>query len=388
MKKSRWRFFAAGCIIAVGFCFVTGMYLFTLSDKSASEKDFIEYWAVGQQLIHGANPYDAAATLRLERNVGLDRSQPKITFSPPVTFFLLLPLGLLSAKTGLILWSLALLGGLSASIWLLWVINGRPNSRLHLFGWIFPPALACLAVGQLSIFFLLGIALFLYLHESHPFLAGMALLPCAMKPHLFVPFTIALLLWVVSRKAYRLLAGISAALVAGCALTFCFDPHVWLQYEQMMSTGKALNVYAPTLSATLRALIDRNAVWPQFVLEVFGCSWTLWYFWTRRTHWNWMDQGMLLLLVSVSCAPYAWFFDEAVLLPAVLAGLYRAVDSGRSLLPLGLIAGIALIEVYGNVQITSLFYVWTAPAWLGWYIYANGKRSTPAIEILGDSQPS
>jgi hypothetical protein len=101
-----------------------------------------------------------------------------------------------------------------------------------------------------------------------------------------------------------------------------------------------------------------------------------------------MDQGMLLLLVSVSCAPYAWFFDEAVLLPAVLAGLYRAVDSGRSLLPLGLIAGIALIEIYGNVQITSLFYVWTAPAWLGWYIYANGKRSTPAIEILGDSQPS
>jgi hypothetical protein len=380
VKKSCWRLFAAGSIIAAGFCFVTGMYVFTLNDKSASEKDFIEYWAAGQQLIHGANPYDAEATLRLERNVGLARSKPKITFSPPVAFFLVLPLGLVSAKTALIVWSLALLGGLSASIWLLWLINGRANSRLHLIGWIFAPALACLAVGQLSIFCLLGIVVFLYLHKSCPFLAGVALLPCAMKPQLFVPFTIALLLWVVSRKEYRLLAGISAALAASCALTLYFDPHVWLQYQQMMRTGEALNVYSPTLSATLRLLVDRNAMWPQFALEIFGCSWTIWYFWTRRTHWNWMDQGMLLLLVSVSCAPYGWFFDEAVLLPAVLAGLYRALDSGRSLLPLGLIAGIALIEVYGNVQITSPFYVWTAPAWLGWYIYANGKRGTPTIE--------
>jgi hypothetical protein len=363
------------------------MYVFTLTDKMASEKDFIEYWGAGQQLIHGANPYDANAILRLERNVGLNRSKPKITFSPPV-FFFVLPLGLVSAKTGHILWSVALLGGLSAAIWLLWLINGRPNSSLHLVGWIFAPALACLSVGQLSIFFLLGISIFLYLHETHPFLAGIALLPCAMKPHLFLPLTIALLLWVVSRKGYWLLAGISAALAVSCAITLCFDPHVWLQYQQMMSRGEAFNVYSPNLSATLRVfgrLIDSNAVWPQFVLEGIACSWTFWYFWTRRTHWVWMDQGMLLLIVSVTCAPYAWFFDEAVLLPAVLAGLYRAVDSGRSLLPLGLIAGIALIEVYGNVQIRSPFYVWTAPAWLGWYIYASGERSTPAIEISGES---
>jgi hypothetical protein len=92
-----------------------------------------------------------------------------------------------------------------------------------------------------------------------------------------------------------------------------------------------------------------------------------------------MDQGLLLLLVSVACAPYAFFFDETILLPAVLVALYRAAQSGRSLLPLAIIAGAALIEVLAVVQITSPFYLWTAPAWLAWYLYAT--RSIPAKTI-------
>ena len=42
---------------------------------------------------------------------------------------------------------------------------------------------------------------------------------------------------------------------------------------------------------------------------------------------------MLLLLVSVMCRPYGWFFDETVLLPAVMTGVFRAKESGRSLIP-------------------------------------------------------
>jgi hypothetical protein len=73
--------------------------------------------------------------------------------------------------------------------------------------------------------------------------------------------------------------------------------------------------------------------------------------------------GLLLLLVSTTCTPYAWFRD-------------RVVDSGRSVLALGLIAGVALIEVFAEVKMTSLFYLWTVPAWLGWYLYA--ARATAA----------
>lgn len=88
MKRNPWRVLAAAAIVAAGVCFVTGVYVAGLSDKSATERDFIQYWAAGQQLVHGANPYDIAAILRIERAAGLDGNQPKVTFSPPVAFFL------------------------------------------------------------------------------------------------------------------------------------------------------------------------------------------------------------------------------------------------------------------------------------------------------------
>jgi hypothetical protein len=48
-------------------------------------------------------------------------------------------------------------------------------------------------------------------------------------------------------------------------------------------------------------------------------------------------------------------------------------------LPIGLIAGVALIEVAAKVPITSNFFLWTAPAWLAWYLYATWK-SNPQSE--------
>jgi hypothetical protein len=89
----------------------------------------------------------------------------------------------------------------------------------------------------------------------------------------------------------------------------------------------------------------------------------------------------LLLLVSAACTPYAWFSDEAVLLPAVMFGVYRALDSGRSLLPIGVFAGVALIEVLSVVKMTSPFYLWTVPAWFAWYLYATGAKRTQAVPI-------
>src|SRR5580698_978190 len=158
-KTSPMRVAAAASIVIAGFCLVTAILFISMSDKSAASRDFIEYWAAGQQLVHGANPYDRAAILHLESAVGLDDTEPRISFSPPVAFFLALPLGYVSAKAGIILWTLALIVSLSISIWILWILNGRPDSRLHLLGYVFAPAVACQMAGQLGTFLLLGITL-------------------------------------------------------------------------------------------------------------------------------------------------------------------------------------------------------------------------------------
>jgi Glycosyltransferase family 87 len=369
MKTNPLRIAAAVCLAAVG----VSILVFIARTNNASQRDFISYWAAGQQLVHGANPYDGDAVLRIESAVGFDRVEPLIMRNPPLAFLLAWPLGFVGSNVGIVLWFIVLLFSLVASIHMLWTLHGRPDNRLHLLGYCFAPVMGCLMLGQFGLFLLFGVVLFLFFHKSRPFLAGAALLLCAMKPHLFLPFGVALAAWGLSSKAYHILAGACAALLACCAVAFCIDRQGWSQYSLMMSHTGVKNVALFTLSKYFRLLVDRDAFWLQFLPQAAACVWTLWYFLTRRARWNWMDQGLVVLLVSVMCAPYAWFTDEAVLLPAVLVGVYRADESGRSLLPFGFLAGAAIVELLASVPIASLYFLWTTPAWLVWYLYATRK---------------
>jgi hypothetical protein len=384
MKSTPRRKLAAACIILAGFALVAVLFTLQVGNRQAANRDFIQYWAAGQQLVHGGDPYDPAAAFRLERSVGLEDDFPRLSISPPVIACLEWPLGFVDPKTGLIAWLLIQIACASLSIWMLWMLHGSPPTRLHLLGYGFAPILACMMAGQLGIFFLLAITLLLYFYRSRPFLAGAALLPCAMKPHLFVPFGLVLLLWMALRRQFRILAGCAAACAASCALASYLDPRIWSQYTRMMGSTAMFDVFIPTLSTVLRFAVDRHAVWLQFVPEALACVWAIGYLWVRRPVWDWRHHGLLVLLVSVACAPYAWFTDEAVLLPAVLAGLYAATELRRSLLPLALFGGVALIEVLRAVPLTSPYYLWTPLAWLAWYLYAtrSGVSGPGMREIL------
>jgi hypothetical protein len=375
-KKDPWRVAAAALIIAFGACLIAAIQFATQTDQKTTQRDYIQYWVIGQQLIHGADPYDVAALTQLEEKAGLGSDLPRISLSPPAVFFLMLMLGLVSPKTGYILWWFLQMGCLSVALWLLWRMNGRPDNRIHLFGYIFTPVLICLATGQLGIYLLLGIVLFLYFNETRPTLAGAALLPCALKPHLFLVFALVLMSWVVYRKAFRILLGFLASLTASCALVYCFDPHVWSQYFDKMRVTRVMQVYIPTFGDSLRFLVDRNSVWLQFLPALAGCVWALWYFLTRRERWDWINHGLLLILVSDVCAPYGFFNDECILLPLILVGLYRAVDFKRAFLLFAVLNGVALIEVWAGADMGSPYYLWSVPAWLAWYFYANGKWVT------------
>ncbi len=383
---SPWRLAAAVAMLAVGVSVLT----FAMQRNVAANRDFICYWAAGQQLIYHQNPYDSQAILRLERSAGFADTRPFFMRNPPLAFFLALPLGLIGEKTGAILWSLAIVAALMGSIRLLWILCGRPPDRLKLIGYIFPPALACLLAGQIAIFLLLSVTLFLYFHRSRPFFAGSVLILCALKPHLFLPLGVALIAWVVTVGAYRILIGAGAALLASLAIALYFDPAGWSHYAQMARGASLQQEFIPTLSFAFRMIVHRDAAWLQFLPALGGCVWALSYFRTRRRQWNWMDQGAVVLVASVMLAPYAWFTDEAIVLPAILASLYRASYAERSLVPFGCIAGVALIEVFCGVVVNSGFYIWTAPAWLAWYLHATHGTSLPplATDSLGPASPA
>lgn len=378
---------AAAGIIVAGACLVVAILVFGLNEKSATGRDFIQYWALEQQLAHGANPYDTAALFRVERSAGMSFPGALISLSPPVAFAYGLPLGWVSARTGLIFWMLLLLACIAVSIWVLWLLHGRPESRWHVIALGFPPALWCLISGQLGIFFLLDVVLFLYFVRSRPWLAGAALVLCALKPHLFLPLVVVLLLWSAVRRDFRVVAGFALALAVSCGFTLWVDPHVWHEYFQMMHTSGAADLFVPTVSMALRFGIHRGARWLGYIPEASACVWAAWYFLTRRECWDWNREGLLVLLVSVACTPYSFYSDQALLFPAVLIGLYKTEKrmAEKSVASLSLFVAIAIAGMVGfvfQIPMTSAFYVWTAPAWLLWYLYAT-RSGVPAESVQG-----
>ena len=377
------RKIAAAAIVAAGACLVTAILVLGLDNKTATDRDYIQYWALEQQYAHGANPFDAAAILRIQRAAGMDKPSVLMSLGPPVAFFFALPLGWVSAKTGLVMWMLLLMACMGASLWVLWLLHGRPESRWHLIGLGFPPALWCLISGQLGIFFLLDIVLFLYFIRRRPWLAGAALVLCALKPHLFLPCAVVLALWSLRRREMGVLGGFAAAVAVSCGLTLWIDPHAWGQYVRMLHTTPIMDQLLPTMSVGLRFLVDRHAHWIEFIPEAGACIWAGWYYITRREHWDWNREGMLLLLVGVVFSPYSWYSDQALLFPAVLAGLYRAQKSAPALALFGVVAGAGLVGVLAQIPMTSPYYMWTAPALLLWYLYAMRGHAAVADAAPG-----
>jgi hypothetical protein len=377
--------FLVVAICTAAFAFTTvGICASVLGSDAAGTRDFVEYWASGHQLAHHANPYDRDAILRLERSVGFPSNIPVlIMWNPPPALLLVLPLGFLGPTAAYLLWSLLLLACLVASVRMVWIMHGRPKNQVHWLGYSFAPALSCLLSGQVSIFVLLGLILFLHLHRSHPFLAGVSLWFCLLKPHLFLPFGIVLLVWAIITRSYKLLGGTAIALGLSTAIAFLLDPLVWVHYGQMMSTMSTARMQQqviPCLSIMLRWIISPKSMWLQYLPSAFGCIWALAYFRKHYEDWDWMEHGSVLMLVSVLLAPYSWLMDQAVLIPALLHAAY--LTRSRSLVAILALAS-AVIEIgvlRGLPLLHSASYLWTAPAWLAWYLYATKRRSTNAYE--------
>jgi hypothetical protein len=368
---------------AISFGITMQLFVFSLlKSDTVGTRDFSVYWATGQQLAHHANPYDADAMLRIERSLGFPPAMgPKFMRNPPWMLPVTLPLGFLGVRVASMIWSTLLLLCLVLSVRLLWALNGSPKSKRDWLGYAFAPGLLCLILGQSSIFALLGLVLFLRWHKSMPFLAGCALWLCLLKPHLFLPLGVVLLLWILISRSYWILFGATLTLGLSLVGMFLVDPLAWKQYSAMLHTSEIELDYIPCLSFLLRAWISPGSNWIQYVPSAFGCVWAIWYFWGRRRTWDWVEHSSRLILVSTLVAPYYWLFDQVVVMPALLQGAYAA--RSRDLL-LALAFASALIEgalFAGGAKPSAVYLwtLWTTPFWLIWYLVATAKKTQAAV---------
>jgi hypothetical protein len=357
--------------------------LLPLDRQTVARRDFIVYWATGQQLVHRGNPYDPAGINQIEHDAGFSGGTSYYMRNAPWALPLTLPLGFVGPMAAALPWSLLMLGLLIASVRILWKLFGGPRNNLIWLGYCFPPALWCVLLGQTSIFLLFGFTLFLRFHKTRPFAAGAALWLCSIKPHLFLPFAVVLLVWIFVARAWRILAGAATAFAAGALITTCIDPAAWSQYAYYIRTSVVTREFTPCLADLLRDSIRPTAEGLAFVPAALGCFWALAWFWPRRYDWDWLEQGGLLVLVSLLVAPFGWIFDQSLALPAVLWGASRT--SSQLLL-----SALALIYIGVEIQLVhfdlhSAAWLWTTPAWLAWVLFARASHPQPSIAPMAAS---
>jgi Glycosyltransferase family 87 len=364
----------AGISVAIAALFLCAV---PFAGHLAASRDFISYWSAGWQLVHHANPYDRAAVGNLEHAMGFDARGILVMRNPPWALPLAYPLGFLDLRVAVVLWTLLLVACLIVSVFIVHRLHDSPPNNIRWLGFAFTPAIICLIMGQTSLFVLLGLALFLRYHSSRPFAAGAALWFCALKPHLFLPFGIALLAWMVFTRAWKIAAGAAVTLAAATALGFLLAPHAWPDYIAMLRSPLVAGEAIPCIGNALGHWFFPAHHWTQYLPVALACLWAFGYYWRRCERWDWISNGSLLMLISLLLGPYVWLYDQCLLVPALLHAAYCA----RSRPPIGI---LSLLILSADLQlcflkVTSPLWIWTAPAWFAWYLLA--QRSTRKQEV-------
>lgn len=355
---------------------VLGIAMLLLTGNKAGGHDIVSYWAAAKQLHQGANPYDHAGVLALQRANGLPSGNDALMVrNPPPMLPIIAPLGYLSLRSASLFWSSMLLGAWVISCWLL---CKRRNRTLLLL--LFAPALLCIMAGQSAIFCLLGVVLFQRFLKSLPFVAGACLFLCALKPHLFVPAAGVFLAYCVFERHWRVLAGFVTALVGAAGIAFALDRQGWGQYQAMMAAEPLQREFIPCLGVALRTVLNAKP-WLQYVPCLIALALSLAFYARHRTRWNWFAFGPLLVAVSVVFAPYAWITDQVLLLPAV----WQLLDERFSFAHVfALISAVMAIQFLASVSLHSPWFLWSAPAWLAVCAYGVRKgtlrQEVPSIQ--------
>lgn len=373
-SRRDWVEFSIALVAGLGLA-VTAVFLCAvpLAGHMAASRDFISYWATGQQLVHGLNPYDGAAVTEIERAAGL-KAGTLLMRNPPWALPMAWPLGFLNLRIAALLWSLPLLGCLLISVWLVRGLHGSPPGPIHWLGVAFTPALICLTMGQTSLFALLGLALFLRYNQTRPFAAGMALWLCALKPHLFLPFAAALAVWIVVTRAWKMLAGAVLALGTSSAIAYLLAPHGWTDYLHLLRSPAVEKEFVPCLADAIRHWLWPQQAWTHFLPSLLASAWAIGYYWRRRTEWSWARNASPLMLVSLLTAPYCFVYDQGLAIPALMDAAYR---TRRRTLLIALALLIAALDAeLPGIRIVSAWYLWTAPAWCAWYYAALRDPAT------------
>ncbi len=368
-------------LIAAGLVVALAAGLLAAPDAARDpHTDFVAYWAVGRLHLAGRNPYDPAAVLATQREVGWQAPYPMMVWSPPWALPVYAAFGAVPyplARGAWLVGQLALTLGCGLALWRFY--RGPPA-----FEWVavvvvtlFVPLHASMGWGQIGPLGLLGLTGFLLTRaRRRDFAAGAFLALASLKPHLVYAVWPAVAVWAVSAGRWRVLLGLAAAGLALALAPLARDPAVYARAWELAAhpppsgeNFKNIQLWdSPTFGWQLRLLFGMEYFKLQYLPTALGLGWLAWHGWRHRRAWDWAEQLPLLAAVSLATAAYgSWVADSVYMLPAVVAVAAAVANGGRRevIVPAaGLYVALMAATFAIERRPTTEAYVWVPPVYV------------------------
>lgn len=351
-----------------------------LSDpKYIPVDDFAHYWAAGRLNLAGGNPYHPDEIQRLRQAIAaqeIEYASIPIMWTPPWSLLVVMPFGVLGYQLSRLSWLIAHIALILVSANICWKIyGGKPEQRWVAWGTAFllGPTISVLEKGQITPWVLIGLVGWIYFVEvrRQPFLAGLMLVLIALKPQVVYLFWLAGLLWIIRQRAWKVGLGGGVGLAFALAVAMVFNPQVIAQYAHALTTYPPTDWATPTIGGYLRLLLGVEKFWLQWIPPLAGLLWFSFIWIRHRNLWNWAHRLPELSLISILTAPYAWTYDQVILVPAmILAAAHLAATRNRPLAYLLGLAylGMSLLDLFLHRHLDEFWFGWLAPGLFLWFI--------------------
>jgi hypothetical protein len=359
--------------------------LFPISlPPGAGDRDLQAYWSSAYLFAHGEDFSDPIRLGEIERTL-TTHDDPETLYSwfSPIGNVVLLPSTFLPFTRAVSYWLIINILVLFASALLLWEETDRKWIPL-VAAFSFSMSVYSLIFGQINFLEVLGLALFLSLSRAdRPYLAGASLVLTTIKPHLVILTLPILLLDLLRKKEWKVLAGFFAAMLLCMLVLFAFYPP-WIQsFAGVVSSGMGNVRETPTLTGLLVILGQYTfgkGIW--FIALLAGIAWWLknGKYWDRR---RFIDVSLAIGLIV---APVGWSYDQIMLLFPILSLLAWVVQGALPATSSKIIVALLILgNLFAYLQHipvpSDVWYFWIPFLVLGLYLAAWNQIGSKALKL-------
>ena len=355
--------------------------------------DFIQYWTAHALMARGENPYDRAATSILDHQLGRTGSDEFVTWNPPWLMLMLAPILHLPFITSASIWlvlGLVLAAATGVCTTLAYRDKLVLSPAIVIATFAFQPIASNLWFGQMGLVHALSIAGFLCaLTRQRKVLAGLALVPLTIKPHLAYLIWVLLGYWSVRTRTWRPAAGFIggfAALVLVTWLAYPASIEQWIESLRRPPTHFVVASLVGVVRELAFKLTGELAMWPMIAIPAATAVALVAWLVMRRPAVELRIWLPPVLALSLFTSPYGWVFDQCQLL-VLQVGLVALADRAevskrsRRRIWLSLAAvqlWIIVLHTLGRRDFQDFFWVGLALA-AAWVSGLRELRVTPAF---------